>query len=401
MEDLAGHRKPGQPENGKDRARNMTSVGSIIGANRADHARLRKSMANGFSQQAMVDQQPLISSYVDKLFEAMEKFSATGEAFNAVAWYNYTTFDIIGDLAFGEPFECLKNSNYHPWVSLVFQAVKNMAIDSAFRRMGLLYNVLVLSIPKSLASKFQEHHELAAEKVRKRQSNDSDRKDFMTSMLAKKGKDALTFEELKLNASLLVRAGSETTATVLSAVTYFLGTNPKPMKKLCDEVRSAFTNEEEIDLFSVGRLQYLLAVLDEAMRLHPAVPGTIPRVVNPMGDTIAGHFVPPGTAVDIWNWTTNHFPDYWAQAEEFIPERWLDDPRFGNDKRKIFNPFSVGARVCLGKNLAYAEMRLIVARLIWKYDIEILDESIGWDRRCKSYIVWQKGPLYIRVKPRQ
>lgn len=52
-------------------------------------------------------------------------------------------------------------------------------------------------------------------------------------------------------------------------------------------------------------------------------------------------------------------------------------------------------------SLAYAEMRLIMARLIWNYDIELLDESIGWDKRCEVYIVYNKGPLYIRLKPRK
>ena len=51
-------------------------------------------------------------------------------------------------------------------------------------------------------------------------------------------------------------------------------------------------------------------------------------------------------------------------------------------------------------SLAYAEMRLIMAKLIWRYDIELCDESIDWDVKSKVYIVYQKGPLYIRLKPR-
>lgn len=86
---------------------------------------------------------------------------------------------------------------------------------------------------------------------------------------------------------------------MLSAATYFLGANPEPLKKLCDEVRFAFNSEEEIDLFSVGRLNYMLAVLDEAMRLHAPVPATTPRTINEQGDTIAGYYVPPGVSVTL------------------------------------------------------------------------------------------------------
>ncbi|KAL7946971.1 cytochrome P450 [Trichoderma barbatum] len=401
MEDLQGHRKHGQLENGKDKARNMISVGSIIGANSADHARIRKSVANALSQHAMLEQQPLILSHIDKLFEAFRKFSATGEAFDALSWYNYTTFDIIGDLAFGEPFGCLDESIYHPWVTLVFNSLKNIAYDTTFRRMGLIYKVLVLLIPKSIVNKMKEHNELSAQKVHRRLNNTEDRKDFMTYMTAREGKDALTMQELIVNAGVIIIAGSETSATVLSAATYYLGINPEPLKKLCDEVRSTFATEEEMDLLSVSRLPYMLAVLNEAMRLHPAVPAPAPRTINEMGDTIAGRFVPPGTTVDIWGWAAYHFPDYWAQTEEFIPERWLNDPRFENDKRKVFNPFSIGPRDCIGKNLAYAEMRLILARLIWNYDIEVLEESLGWDHKCECYLAYKKGPLYIRLKPRK
>lgn len=188
MNDLSGHRKPGVLENGKEVVRTLSSPGTIIGANRHDHARIRKSMANGFSQQAMLDQQPVIVSYVDKLFEKLEEFSAKGEIIDAVAWYNYTTFDIVGDLAFGEPFGCLRESTYHPWVDLVFKSLKNIAYDSAFRRMGLLYDFLVMLTPKSTMNKFKEHRELSEEKVRKRLSTNTDRKDFMACMTARKGK---------------------------------------------------------------------------------------------------------------------------------------------------------------------------------------------------------------------
>ncbi|KAL6859545.1 cytochrome P450 [Trichoderma novae-zelandiae] len=400
MNDLSGHRKAGQLENGKEQSRTMLLPGSIIGANREDHARLRKSMANGFSNQAMVDQQPLIMTYVEKLFEKLDEESAKGERIEMVSRYNYTTFDIIGDLSFGEPFGCLENSEYHPWVALVFDSVKNVAIDGAFRRMPLLYSILVKLTPKAMLNKLKQHNELSEQKVRKRLDMATDRKDFMAAMTSKKGKDEITFQELTVNSAVLIVAGSETTAGTLSAATYFLGRNPGPLKKLCDEVRSSFTSEEEIDLLSVSRLSYMLAVLDETLRFHPAIPATTPRTINEKGDVIAGHWVPPGTHIDIWYWTMFHFPDFWTQPNDFVPERWLGDPRFANDQKKIFTPFSVGPRVCIGKNLAYAEMRLILAKLIWRYDIELLDESIDWDEKCKAYIVYQKGPLYIRLKPR-
>ncbi|KAL7933465.1 cytochrome P450 [Trichoderma chlorosporum] len=401
VHDLSGHRKPGQMENLKEAVRYMGNGSSIAGANRRDHYRYRKSMANGFSQQAMVDQQSLISVYIDNLFEKFREFSSMGETFDVLAWFHYATFDIMGDLAFGESFDCVQNSTFHPWITLIIQSSMNMALMASFRRMGFLSNILVALTPKSLLTKLAEHNKLSEQKVYKRLNTDTDRKDFISSMAGKKGKDALSFQEICANASILILGGSETTAAALAAATYYLGLHPESLAKLSNEIRSSFKSEEEIDIISAGHLEYLSAVINESMRLHPPTPGTLPRTIHEEGDTISGHFIPPGTHIDSWYWTAFHFPEYWTQAEEFIPERWLGDPRFENDQRRIFTPFSVGGRGCIGKNLALAEIRLIMARLIWNYDIELAKESVGWDKRCKCYIVFEKGPLNIRLKARK
>lgn len=106
----------------------------------------------------------------------------------------------------------------------------------------------------------------------------------------------MTFEELASNSAMLIVAGSETTATLLSAATYYLGTHPKILAKLTDEVQKAFTSEEEIDMLSVQNLPYLLAVLDEASRIYPPVPGASPRKIGEGGDTILGEFFPEGVS---------------------------------------------------------------------------------------------------------
>jgi cytochrome P450 len=100
------------------------------------------------------------------------------------------------------------------------------------------------------------------------------------------------FDLLCQNAGLMVIAGSETTATLLSGATYFLTTHPVVLKKLTEEVRSRFRDESEITLSSVNSLNYMLACLNESLRCYPPVPINAPRVVLPGGAVIAGHAVP-------------------------------------------------------------------------------------------------------------
>lgn len=106
----------------------------------------------------------------------------------------------------------------------------------------------------------------------------------------------MSFEKLSANAEILVLAGSETTATLLSGCTYLLLTNPDKMEKLKHEVRSAFSSDSDITASSVNNLSYMLGVLNEALRLYPPVTSSLVRVVPPGGDMVADHWVPEGVS---------------------------------------------------------------------------------------------------------
>jgi cytochrome P450 len=95
-----------------------------------------------------------------------------------------------------------------------------------------------------------------------------------------------------MNASTVVVAGSETTATTIAAALYFLLTNPDAYQQILFEVRSAFRSEAEITISAVNKLEYMHACLNETMRMLPAVPGGLPRVVPPGGRVLNGTFVP-------------------------------------------------------------------------------------------------------------
>lgn len=102
----------------------------------------------------------------------------------------------------------------------------------------------------------------------------------------------MTLEELSSNSSILIIAGSETTATLLSGAAYYLGTHPDILAKLSEEIRQAFKSEEEINMLSVQDLTYLLAVLEETSRIYPPVPGAGSRSIDEGGDVIIGHYLP-------------------------------------------------------------------------------------------------------------
>ncbi|KAL4864350.1 cytochrome P450 [Aspergillus spectabilis] len=82
---------------------------------------------------------------------------------------------------------------------------------------------------------------------------------------------------------------------------------------------------------------------------------------------------------------TYHYATYreernFTDASGFHPERFLNDPKFANDKLKAFQPFNVVPRDCVGRNLAYAEMRLILARILYNFDLRIAEDSLQWTK---------------------
>lgn len=102
----------------------------------------------------------------------------------------------------------------------------------------------------------------------------------------------LTAQNLETNSSILIAAGSETTATLLSGATFLLLTHPETLSSLTEEIRSNFKSEDEINFSTVNDLPYLKACLDEALRLYPPTPGGLPRTVPKGGAVICGKHIP-------------------------------------------------------------------------------------------------------------
>lgn len=223
-------------------------------------------------------------------------------------------------------------------------------------------------IPRQLVRDRARHRAMSEEMALKRLHMRTDRIDFMTRLT---NPEVVSETEFIASTGTLVIAGSETTATLLSGVTYYLLMNPDAMKKVVDEVRSAFTSQQEITFQGISKLSYLLACLEEALRIYPPVPGSFPRCTAAEEEFFDGKHIPKDvsfvfqflqndsktkstnlnrkTTVSVYHWSAYHNPEHFYLPESYIPERFLGDPRFDNDHKDILQPFSFGPRNCLGK----------------------------------------------------
>ncbi|KAH8898557.1 isotrichodermin C-15 hydroxylase [Thozetella sp. PMI_491] len=376
-----------------------TSAIHIINAPRETHGQLRRALAHGFSDKAMREQEPLIVRHVDLLLERLAEYCDDGKkALEMEKWYNWTTFDIIGDLVFAQDFGGLSRVSYDPFVKLVFSGVKELALSGAVRYLGfgfLLQPMARLGAYKNFMAILDD----IGSRLKKRMAKTDERPDLIEGLLKRKEDWNLTFPQLRANSMILAVAGSETTATLLSGATYLLLTNPQHLEKLQQEVRSAFSHPSEIDIARVSTLPYLMAVLNESLRCYPPITGGLVRVVPEEGGEIAGRFVPPGTLVEVPHWAMYHSRENWTKPWEFSPERFLDKENV--DNFEALQPFSYGPRNCIGRNLAIAEMRLILARIVFDFDLELAPEGRGWIEKQRSFSIWVKPALPVYLKPRQ
>ena len=300
--DIHGHGHKQLPKSVFKRPASAPS--DIIIANDEDHTRFRKALSYAFSEKALRDQEQLIKVYIDLLIGKLKDFAASGQPADMVNFYNLTTFDLIGDLAFGESFDGLNSQTLHSWVAMMFGVFKIIPVMRLAQDYPIMIKILMLFMPKSITGARQEHAAYTKRVVMKRVQDKAlhGRPDFMDSMLKHRGeKDGLTDEELVSNSTVLILAGSETTATLLSGVTYWLLRTPEALRKVTEEVRNAFENEDDINFTNAtARLPYMLACLNEGFRIYPPVPSGLPRLTPPGPPTyISGYQVPACVSTSI------------------------------------------------------------------------------------------------------
>ncbi|CCU82987.1 benzoate 4-monooxygenase cytochrome P450 [Blumeria hordei DH14] len=396
---------PKNPNNFRPEENGATT---LFTANDADHRRIRRIQAHIFSEKALTVHEPLLKSYIIELVSKLhEKASAPSTSIvDLVNWYNYTTFDILGDLAFGESFGCLRSDALHPWISNNFFLIKDLVCWIGCKNFPWpLEKLLYRLTPREAREARHQATDFASQKARDRMALEAtDRVDLMTYILKHNDEKGMTIPEIEVNARTLILAGSETTATFLSGVTYHLLCYPQQLAKVTSLLRSTFESVDEITGAALTKLEFFNAVIEESFRLYPPATSIIPRLTNPGGSIICGELVPENTTVSIALIPASTSPDFWTDADEFVPERWCKEERcpekYRNDNRKVMQPFSIGPRNCIGKNLAKLEIRLILAIMLWNFDFELQPDSINWKDQ-KVFGFWEKNPLHVKLISRK
>ncbi|KAK3984335.1 cytochrome P450 [Cladorrhinum sp. PSN332] len=320
----------------------------------AEHAKMRKMVAPAFAERSVREQWPLIQHIVDGFVVKLKSLAREGErkTVDLALFLSLLSFDISTSLSLGVLFDSVKSGKRHPWHTFFTNGARAMGEGVAVMKFPWLKNLLIAWKPPQMQRMIKElrmHEQFCIEMVERRLASPSDQPDILNSILKGAEQDGEKYETDSIAAQLsdVVIAGAETSSLALSTANYFLLRNPEALAKLYDEIRGAFQRDEDITIESTQKLEYLNAVINEAMRLMAPVPWPPTRMVPPGGDTVDGYRLPAGTWVSTNAFAAARSPDNFKDATEFKPERWLAmDP---SDNLDASQPFSLGTRSCIGK----------------------------------------------------
>jgi cytochrome P450 len=250
-----------------------------------------------YSMTSLKAYEPFVDSVNATFIDKLKGFAASGQSFDLFTWMQFYAFDVIGEITIGRPFGMLEAGCDKDGLLA--------AVDYAIGKHGaclahlpeLAPPIVWLAKLFKLKSGFEVVNEAVEEQILLRKSGKSvsDRDDFL-------GKGLKLLDQGKINRSNMfnvvgsnIGAGSDTTGISATAIVYFLIKNPRCMQKLQDEIAGSMAAgelSETVTFWEGQKLQYLQAVIKEALRLHPAVGMPLARVVPKGGATLAGQFFP-------------------------------------------------------------------------------------------------------------
>ncbi|KAK2807823.1 hypothetical protein FQN49_008768, partial [Arthroderma sp. PD_2] len=252
---------------------------SVVTSNGEEHTRQKKIVTQAFAEKNLKENEETFVKYANLLVTRMEE--SKGEPMNMSDWYNFATFDVMGELLFGECLGLLTHSKYIPWVQSVSQFLKAFAMIMVLHEYWLFriaWNLMPQTLLSNMRQAFLTYTSEKLERYLKRVATDKGSKGIINVLLDGGSRHGLLMPELHSNAPILMFGGSETGATQLRCLTYLLFKNPRCMEKLVKEIRTKFSSSDEMTYDTLAELKYLTVCMAETLRVYTPCTNGLPRV---------------------------------------------------------------------------------------------------------------------------
>ncbi|KAI4862377.1 putative benzoate 4-monooxygenase cytochrome P450 [Hypoxylon rubiginosum] len=366
------------------------------------HKQRRKAWDRGFAVKALRTYEPRIKVLVDQL---ITQFSKQKGAVDATAWSMYLSFDVMGEVGLGQDFGSVSSGTEHSAIKAIHDHLLILGIGS---HMPWLLN-LASRIPGATAG-YAEFFNYCETQVNAKKRNldlskyPQDVLSWLLKAVVEKDISASpTAESLNDDARLLIIAGSETSATTLAQILFYLAKFPAVFKKLQERVDAVMPSPADWTYEKTKSIAYVDNIIDEGLRLKPAILSNLYRVTPPQGIQVDEQHIPGDTNVFVPMQRIQTDPRYWKEAAEFVPERFGERRvEMGTDDSP-FMPFSLGVYSCPGKSMAIMTMRIALSRIAQEFDISFAPGETGekFDKEAGDVVTTSLLPLMLQFTPRK
>lgn len=208
-------------------------------------------------------------------------------------------------------------------------------------------------------------HLIYGEIRERRQYSDLHRTDILQLLVSTVDEAGQSMTDVELHDQLmtLLVAGHETTATAMAWSLYWVHQQPDIEEK----VRAELASIPQLDPINICKLPYLSAICSETLRIYPPFLTTLARMIKTESYTLMDYTFQPGTILAPSIYLTHHRDDIYPEPENFKPERFLEK-QFSPYE---FLPFGGGHRLCIGMTLALSEIKVVLATILNKYQLQL------------------------------
>ncbi|KAL9134417.1 MAG: hypothetical protein Q9175_004399 [Cornicularia normoerica] len=339
-------------------------IGLTNHRDRKVHEYHRRVWDHGFTTRALQSYQVHIKAYARQLERVIAEHGP--KPITANEYFCWFSFDVMGQFAYSKSFNNLRDRKLHEALRMIRVG---MGLTGPFTPVPWLIRI---AFENPIATMARDLHKLlrwCSEQMDER----IEISHYLIQASAQQGTLQQDRTFLYGDAIGMIVAGSDTTASTLVSLFYRLVQHPEHMQKVQKELDTAGDVE---DLTILQKLPHLNGIINETLRLHPAVPTGGLRETPPGGSVICSRFVPGNTVICTPRYTLSRLESCFESPNDFVPERWYSRPEMVKNKN-AFAPFSLGRFDCVGKNLALAELRFVTALLAKKYDISFAEGEDG------------------------
>ncbi|RYP36604.1 hypothetical protein DL767_003308 [Monosporascus sp. MG133] len=336
-----------------------------------EHTRKRKRVASSFALSNLVKLEGQVDERVIEWTTTVgRRFADTGARMDFAAWSQWYAYDTVSQLTFGEPLGFVREArdvsnlikNFHdmaPFAAVV--GALPWLCGPILRSPITKWLFMPRSGDSSGTGKIMAFRDNLL-KARLEDPQAHHKGDFLDNILNSKNEDGspITLEEVKVECFVLMVAGSDTTAALFCGFVRYVLETPGVLDHLLAEIdgfdRRGLLERPVPKFESIVKLPYFMACYREALRLHPPVPIILPRYVSEGGLNLYGKFAPAGTEIGANAYVTNRDKGVFGDgADDFRPERWLEDADKEANMEKYLLSWGYGARICLGRHIAQLE----------------------------------------------